>query len=740
MHPAFAAAGRVKGLEIWRIENFEPIPYPKSDYGKFYTGDSYIVLNTVESKNKVLSWDVHFWLGLETTQDEAGTAAIMTVQLDDVLNGAPVQHREVQDHESTLFLNYFKPGVRYMPGGVASGFKKTEINAGGDKRLFQVKGKKNIRVRQVDLSVSAMNKGDCFILDNGNNIYVYVGQKSKRVEKMKAISAANQIRDQDHNGRSSVHIVDEYSNQRDSEEFFEILGSGSPSQVPDESTSEDDEAFERSDALGVALYTVSDATGALKVDPIATKPLKQEMLNTNDCFILDTGSGIYVWVGKKATAEEKSQSLSRAQGFLKTKKYPTWTKVTRIVEGAESAPFKQYFFTWRDRGATHNRLIRAANDDDSETSDNVEFDPSIFHQLKKSGGRALGFMPDNGEGDAEVWRVEDMELKPVAPENYGFFFGGDSYVIKYEYKNKRGGHGFIIYYWQGLQSSIDEKSSAAIHAVRLDNELNGKAVQVRVVQGFEPRHFLKIFKGKIITFTGGKASGFKNLREHDTYDVDGTRLFRIRGTCAEDVRATQMPETSVSLASDDAFILETPATTYIWYGNGASVFEKEMASSVSKSVSPDREAQVIEEGDEPAEFWDALGGKGDYDTEIDPAGAPFLEPRLFHCHILKNGKFRAEEVSSYSQDDLDLDDIMVLDGGDEVYVWVGQGATEEEKAKSMDMAKEYIRSDPTERSEDTASIITIPQGAEPRSFKRLFPSWNDFLWENFISYEDYRNK
>ena len=30
---------------------------------------------------------------------------------------------------------------------------------------------------------------------------------------------------------------------------------------------------------------------------------------------------------------------------------------------------------------------------------------------------------------------------------------------------------------------------------------------------------------------------------------------------------------------------------------------------------------------------------------------------------------------------------MVLDGGDEVYVWVGQGSTDEEKAKSMDMAK-----------------------------------------------------
>jgi gelsolin len=60
---------------------------------------------------------------------------------------------------------------------------------------------------QVNLNVSAMNKGDCFILDAGKEILVYVGQKSKRTERLKAISVANQIRDQDHAGRAEVHII-----------------------------------------------------------------------------------------------------------------------------------------------------------------------------------------------------------------------------------------------------------------------------------------------------------------------------------------------------------------------------------------------------------------------------------------------------------------------------------------------------------------------------------------------------
>lgn len=146
-------------------------------------------------------------MGLETSQDEAGAAAILTVQLDDLLNGGPIQHREVQDHESQLFLGYFRNGVRYEAGGVSSGFHHVTTNAQGQKRLFQVKGKRNVRVRQVGLSVSSMNKGDCFILDAGTEILVYVGKNAKRLEKIKAISAANQIRDQDHHGRAAVQII-----------------------------------------------------------------------------------------------------------------------------------------------------------------------------------------------------------------------------------------------------------------------------------------------------------------------------------------------------------------------------------------------------------------------------------------------------------------------------------------------------------------------------------------------------
>lgn len=49
--------------------------------------------------------------------------------------------------------------------------------------------------------------------------------------------------------------------------------------------------------------------------------------------------------------------------------------------------------------------------------------------------------------------------------------------------------------FQGVNSSQDEKAASALHAMKLDNDVNGKAIQVRVTQNNEPRHFLKMFQG-----------------------------------------------------------------------------------------------------------------------------------------------------------------------------------------------------------------------------------------------------
>lgn len=43
--------------------------------------------------------------------DDGGVAVLKTVELNSSLGGRSVQYREVQEHESKLFLSYFVTGI-----------------------------------------------------------------------------------------------------------------------------------------------------------------------------------------------------------------------------------------------------------------------------------------------------------------------------------------------------------------------------------------------------------------------------------------------------------------------------------------------------------------------------------------------------------------------------------------------------------------------------------------------------
>lgn len=60
----------------------------------------------------------------------------------------------------------------------------------------------------------------------------------------------------------------------------------------------------------------------------------------------------------------------------------------------------------------------------------------------------------------------------------------------------------MLYYWLGDKSTADERGTAALMTTKKFDELRGRPVQVRVVQGKEPIHFRLLFKGKLIIHEG----------------------------------------------------------------------------------------------------------------------------------------------------------------------------------------------------------------------------------------------
>ncbi|XP_036359317.1 advillin isoform X2 [Octopus sinensis] len=683
------------------------------------------ISNTLTKKNPKhdkLTWDIHFWLGTECSKDEQGVAAYKTVELDDHLGGAPVQYREVQNHESQLFLSYFKKGITYLSGGIESGFRKVERNV-YEKRLLHVKGKRNVRVTQVKCDVSSLNKGDVFILDCGEKIYIWTGPKSRGTERLKGMDVAKRIRDEERFGKATIRIVDK---KWDSDsEFFKDLGSRGA--ISAEDSAVDDDEFEKNQNKLHKLYRVCDADGRIETTEVGERPLQSDMLDSNDCFILDTGSsGIFVWIGKNCTANERKSGWKLAMEFIDNKNYPEWTQVTRVVEQGETPLFKQYFEGWTEPQMVIGKA-RAYSIGSIARANRGKFDAKILHKHKSFNENDQ--LPDDGSGLLTIWYVYDKKLNVVPSEEFGTFYNGACYIILYVCCGAGGDGSQILYFWQGCKSSEDNIAACAMMVQTIDyKEVNGKAVQVRITQNQEPEHFLRIFHGKLIVLKGdGRKMNDLNNK---------TMLFHVRGYSEYNTRAMQVEPVASSLNSNDAFVLIHQDYSYLWLGREANSEEQKMARNVMRYLTNISEPAVILEGKEPDKFWEILGGKQDYATEtVSQVNGIEMPPRLFHCSNA-SGYYKVEEIANFSQEDLYEDDVMLLDTFKEIYVWIGKGANEEEKRESLETAMDYIKTDPTGRTVDTTLIVQVKQGSEPFKFRGCFIEWDPKRWAKAKSYDE----
>uniref|UniRef100_A0A8B9GYN4 Gelsolin n=1 Tax=Astyanax mexicanus TaxID=7994 RepID=A0A8B9GYN4_ASTMX len=652
-HPEFEKAGQQPGLQVWRIEKMDLVSVPENLYGSFYTGDTYIVLNTIKQHLGNLQYDLHFWQGSNCTTDESAAAAIFTVQMDDFLGGSPVQYREVQGYESKTFVGYFKSGMKYM------------------------------------------------------ELYQWCGSKSNHFERLKATNISKTIRDNERRGRAKLHVCEEGA---EPDKMLEILGP--KPELPD--TECDDTETDASNRKIAKLYKVSDASGDMSVTLIAGEnPFFQNALESSDCFILDHGSNgkIFFWKGKGANPEERSAGMKAAEEFIQKMGYPKHTQVQILPENGETPLFKQFFKVWRDVAQTDG-MGTAYVPNKIAKIEKVPFDASTLHD--SSAMAAQHGMVDKGDGEKKIWRIEGSDKVDVDPSNYGQFYGGDSYIIQYSYQHG-GRHGQIIYIWQGELSSQDEKGASSILAAQLDEELGGGAVQVRVVQGKEPPHLMSVFGEKpIVVYKGGTS------RQGGQSEAAEIRLFQVRSSTAGHTRAVEVDAVASNLNSNDAFILVNPSGSVLWVGKGTSDAEKHGAKHFCSVC-----CYICEDT-----FWEALGGKTEYRTsERLKNKMDSHPPRLFACSN-KTGQFRIEEVpGEMTQEDLAPDDVMLLDTWDQVFVWIGKEANEEEKTEAVTSAARYIETHPAVRDKRTP-IVKIMQGFEPPTFTGWFLGWDHEYWNS----------
>lgn len=341
--------GQATGLFVWRIEDFQVVPWPKAKYGQFFDGDSYIVLHSYKlgrDGDEKLGHEIFFWLGSRTSQDEAGTAAYKTVELDEFLKGAAVQHREIQQQPCDEFIALF-PKLSIRSGGVQSGFRHIGTEAEPKEittllRIFKHPSSRthdSIIVHEVEPTWRSLDENDVFILDKGDKIWVWQGKKCSPMEKAKGAQVVNDLTLAKH---IDVEVLSQ--NEARSHVVVDLLGGRDNSEHVFQARRPLSSVTDRASATR-KLFRLSDATGKLSFDLVKDgQSIQRADLDSRDVFLIDVGKAIWVWRGLGASAAEKAMWLNVAQSYIRQLQDSAdseayLTPLGAVVEGNESSAF-----------------------------------------------------------------------------------------------------------------------------------------------------------------------------------------------------------------------------------------------------------------------------------------------------------------------------------------------------------------------------------------------------------------
>ncbi|XP_051905189.1 protein flightless-1 homolog [Hippocampus zosterae] len=763
-------AGQVPGVAMWQIENFVPMQVDETFHGKFYEADCYIVLKTFLDDNGALSWQIFYWIGQEATLDKKAGSAIHAVNLRNFLGAECRTTREEMGDESEEFSEVFNNEISYIEGGTSSGFYTVE-DTQYSVRLYRVYGKKNIRLESVAVKSCSLDPRYVFLLDAGLEIFIWRGANATLSGTTKARLFAEKINKNERKGKAEITILKQ---NQEPPNFWELLG-GQPEEikkhVPDDFTAIRPKLYKVGLGLGYLelpqinyKLSVEHKDHKIKLDTLPELRLLQSLLDTKCVYILDCWSDVFIWIGRKSPRLVRAAALKLGQEICSMLHRPKHACVTRNLEGTECQVFKSKFKNWDDvlkvdytRAAEtvqQNDTLQGKVKKDTEQKDQMKADLTALFLPRQPAmplTEAEQLMEEWNEDldGMEGFVLEGKKFARLPEEEFGHFFTQDCYVflcrywvpVEYEEdeekkegqdkrredeEDKQPEEDFqcVVYFWQGRQASnMGWLTFTFSLQKKFESLFPGKLKVVRMTQQQENLKFLSHFKRKFIIHKG------KRKQKTDSAQPS---LYHIRTNgSALCTRTIQIGTDSSNLNSEFCFILKVPfestdnqGIVYTWVGRAADPDEAKLAEDIMNSMFDDTYSkQVINEGEEPENFfWVGIGAQKQYDED-----AEYMKyARLFRCSNEKGYFSVSEKCSDFCQDDLADDDIMLLDNGQEVYMWVGTQTSQVEIKLSLKACQVYIQHMRSKENQQPRKLRLVRKGNEPHCFARCFHAWGAF--------------
>ncbi|XP_011290699.1 pneumococcal serine-rich repeat protein isoform X3 [Musca domestica] len=503
--------------------------------------------------------------------------------------------------------------------------------------LLHVKGRTHVQTRLVEPSYLSLNRGDCFILVNGPNLYRYVGSYANIIEISRSKKICAYIvenKDMGCTATSEVILTDgKFMNEHHWKKFWEILGKPEDYIIPDSGHADEDDLFEASLIETNKVYEFQDDSLVPFEKYWGCIP-KVEMLDSKKVLVFDFGSEMYIWNGKNAPSDFKRAALKLAQehyddalvdyskcyvnpmqyasivGARDNYSFPKrcdkrgdWCILGKITQNMETSLFKEKFADWPEveRGDLEKDYLTNGVNSVKPLDGNALFKGNPYEEpnlvLEQANlGRGNFYYDTNSMRHFEIisktcdkWQINEFNFDKVDSESYGHFYTAESYIIKWIYqinvtvrelsgrisnRSTVGRDRCVYFTWQGSEATANEKGAAALLTVELDKE---KGAQMRVAQGDETTVFIRLF---------GVMCQHKGRREESLARRSQWRLYQVIGNVPEETLLKEVDCHGKQLRSRSSMLMihGEKGIIYVWHGCQSAAHTRDVCQKAAEKL------------------------------------------------------------------------------------------------------------------------------------------------------------